>query len=110
MSPKMSPKHFYTPQAEEDLNEIVQYILENNIKAALRFVDDVEKTCTELTQMPDMGHIFDTYNLSLKDIRIIRVSKMYSNYLIFYRQTRKGIEVIRILHGARDLPALFVDS
>ena len=103
----MVSKQFYSPKAQQDLNEIAQYILEDNLKAALRFVDAVEKTCTELRKMPDMGHAFATRNPSLKDMRIMRVSKVYSSYLIFYRQTKRGIEVIRILHGARDLPALF---
>lgn len=103
----MVSKHFYSPKAEQDLNEIAQYILENNLEAALRFVDAVEKTCTELSEMPDMGHTFHARNPALKNMRIMRVSKVYSSYLIFYRQTKKGIEIIRILHGARDLPALF---
>ena len=29
------------------------------------------------------------------------------NYIIFYRPIDDGIEVVRILHGARDLPPLF---
>ena len=103
----MVSKHFYSPKAEQDLNEIAQYILENNLEAALRFVDAVEKTCTGLVEMPDMGHTFVVSNPALKGIRMIWVSKVYSSYLIFYRQTKREIEVIRILHGARDLPVLF---
>ena len=103
----MVSKHFYSPKAEQDLNEIAQYILENNLEAALRFVDAVEKTCTDLTEMPDIGHTFYAHNPALKDMRMIRVSKAYSSYLIFYRQTKRGTEVIRILHGARDLATLF---
>ena len=30
-----------------------------------------------------------------------------ANYAIFYRPLEDGIEVIRIIHGARDLPKLF---
>jgi toxin ParE1/3/4 len=103
----MSLIHFYSPQAEKDLNEIAQYILEDNLKAALRFVDDVEKACADLVRMPDMGRIFDMTNPLLENIRIIRVSKVYPNYFIFYRQVKKRIEAVRILHGARDLPVLF---
>jgi len=103
----MAPKHFYSPKAEEDLNDIAHYILENNFEAALRFVDEVERTCTQLAEMPDMGRAFHARNPALKDMRMMRVSKVYSSHLIFYRQTKKGIEVIRIVHGARDLPRLF---
>jgi len=29
------------------------------------------------------------------------------NYLVFYRPASDGIEIIRVLHGARDIPELF---
>lgn len=32
------------------------------------------------------------------------------NYLIFYRPINQGIEVLRVLHGARDIPSIFEDS
>lgn len=31
------------------------------------------------------------------------------NYLIFYRIVPAGVEVARVLHGARDLPSLFLE-
>ncbi|MGH9438287.1 MAG: type II toxin-antitoxin system RelE/ParE family toxin, partial [Terriglobia bacterium] len=33
--------------------------------------------------------------------------KDFPKYLIFYRPIRDGIEVVRVIHGARDIPALF---
>jgi plasmid stabilization system protein ParE len=35
--------------------------------------------------------------------------KGYRNFLIFYRQTRRGIEIVRVLHGARDIRRTFED-
>jgi toxin ParE1/3/4 len=32
------------------------------------------------------------------------------DYVIFYRQVSTGIEVVRVLHGARDIEALFHDT
>jgi toxin ParE1/3/4 len=32
------------------------------------------------------------------------------NYLIFYRQAQDGAEIVRVVHGARDLPALFDEA
>ncbi|MBI3421294.1 MAG: type II toxin-antitoxin system RelE/ParE family toxin [Candidatus Sungbacteria bacterium] len=103
----MAAKHFYSPQAEKDLNEIADYILADNLEAAVRFVDAVETTCTQLTKMPDMGRVFPCDNENLAELRMIRAAKSYSLYLIFYRKAGKRIEIIRILHGARDYPTIF---
>ena len=32
------------------------------------------------------------------------------DYLLFYRQAATGIEIVRVLHGARDIDAVFVDA
>lgn len=42
----------------------------------------------------------------LQGIRRWKV-KGFPNFLIFYRSTDEGVEIIRILHGARDLDAIF---
>jgi toxin ParE1/3/4 len=31
----------------------------------------------------------------------------FGNYVIFYRPMENGVEIVRVLHGARDLPPLF---
>ena len=33
--------------------------------------------------------------------------RKFDNYLIFYRSTPEGLEIVRVVHGARDLPSLF---
>jgi len=35
--------------------------------------------------------------------------KGFDDYLIFYRPIRDGIEVMKVIHGSRDLPMLFVE-
>jgi toxin ParE1/3/4 len=32
------------------------------------------------------------------------------DYIIFYREVSEGIEIVRVLHGARDIQAVFHDS
>jgi toxin ParE1/3/4 len=36
--------------------------------------------------------------------------KDFENYLVFYRSTDVGIEVLRVLHGARDVDAIVQDE
>jgi len=36
--------------------------------------------------------------------------KGFKNYLIFYRPIEQGVEIVRVLHGARDMPSVFKDD
>ncbi len=38
------------------------------------------------------------------------LNSVSQNYLIFYRAASEGVEIVRVLHGARDLDALFSDD
>jgi plasmid stabilization system protein ParE len=54
-----------------------------------------------------MGSHRGFYNPALDDLRMMRLQN-FKNYLIFYRTSGGDkLEVIRIVHGARDLPTLF---
>ena len=56
----------------------------------------------QLEAMPGMGRRYETDNARLQDLRVWPV-KGFPNHLIFYRATPNGIEVVHVLHGARDL-------
>ena len=58
-----------------------------------------------LAEMPGLGSRRDFSNPILVDIRSW-IIKGFPNHLIFYRPTTRGIEVVRVLHGARDLGLL----
>ncbi len=68
----------------------------------LRFLDAVDQTIQRLVAMPGTGALFDTKKPDLSGLRCSTVSG-FRNHLIFYRPTREGIEIIRVLHGARDV-------
>lgn len=50
--------------------------------------------------MPGIGRRRDDLAPGLRSIS-------YANYLIFYRPIDDGIEIVRVLHGSRDLPSQF---
>ena len=52
-----------------------------------------------------MGVSYDTRDPRLAGLRRFPVSG-FGNYLIFYRQIDGGIEVLAVVHGARDIPSL----
>jgi len=59
----------------------------------------------QLAVMPGMGEAFATSHPRLQGVRRFRVAG-FPNHLIFYREIEGGIEVVRVLHGARDLPSV----
>ena len=82
------------------------YIAHDNADASRRFLDAGEATYRKLAAMPRMGVAQRLNNPTLSGLRCIRIPG-FRNYLIFYLPRDDGIEVVRVLHGARDYPRLF---
>jgi len=95
------------PEAERDLDEQADYIArEHSVEAALRFYAAVEDSLGLLMAQPRMGAARRFRNPLLAGVRMC-VVKGWEKHLIFYRAVKGGIEVLRILHGARDIERLF---
>jgi len=101
----LSPSQF-SPQAWDDMRAIVAYIASDNPDAAARFVPALEATYAQLVALPRMGRV---RNFARKDVQGVRVLPVtgFEHYLIFYVAAGTSIEVIRILHAARDFPTIF---
>lgn len=56
--------------------------------------------------MPELGSLREFTHPSLAQVRVWRVQD-FRNHLVFYRPFQSGIEVVRVLHGARDIPVIF---
>lgn len=89
-----------TDQATQDLEGIWRYIAADNRGAADRLVDKLIAESSLLADHPTMGRTRDELLAGARSFGV-------GNYLIFYRVISEGIAVIRILHGARDLQAIF---
>jgi len=81
------------------------YIGERNPDAAHRFRQAAEATFSALARMPGTGAPYEVNNPRLQGLRCARVSR-FRNYLIFYRPIDGGIDVIRVLHAARNIAAI----
>lgn len=90
----------FSPSARNDLDEIVEYIAQHNADAARRLVEQIEEACRTLARHSGIGTRRDELQTGL---RVFPVRK----YVICYRPTEDGIDVIRIVHGARDFDRLF---
>lgn len=93
------------PQARRDIVEQAFYIAEDNPDAADRFLDFVEQALSAPADMPQMGALRTFNNPGLQGIRMWPI-KGFEKHLIFYRHIAGNIEIIRILHTARDTEAL----
>ena len=100
------PKIILGPCVEEELWAISCFIAQDNPEAATRLVDAACETFKTLAANPGLGRIRQFRSPRLRYVRSWRVSG-FENYLIFYRGVTKGIQVLHVYHGARDIEGLF---
>jgi toxin ParE1/3/4 len=89
-----------TLEAAKDLDEIIDFIASDDPVAANRLIDSIEAKCQALAEMPGMGRGREEIAPSVRSSHV-------GKYIIFYRPEEKGIEVIRVIHGSRDITKLF---
>ena len=94
------------PCVEDELWAIWEYIAEDNPDAATRVFEAAYETFKTLAKNPGLGRLRKFRNPRLKGVRSWLVSG-FENYVIFYRATSEGIQVLHVYHGARDIETLF---
>lgn len=86
-----------TPAAARDIEDIWEHIAQDNIPAADRVASVLEAALSRLAKRPRIGHLRE--DLAARRHRFFVV---YS-YLIVYRFETKPLQIIRVLHAARDV-------
>jgi toxin ParE1/3/4 len=87
------------PAAEADIAAIARHIAKDNPAASRRWVERLEKRCRLLGETPGMG-------VAKPEVRLnLRMSVM-GDYLILYQAKAKGVEIVRVIHGARQWQSL----
>lgn len=93
----------FTPQATDDLLDIWAFVARDNPEAADRVERAIFQACDLVASSPLAGQIrTDLTHLPVR----FWVVHPYSNYLIVYDPETKPLQVIRIIHGARNLPSI----
>ncbi len=95
-----------TSEAYRDIIEQADYLGVRSLEAAIRFVDAVEATAEFLAAWPGMGGRCRFRSPKVIGLRIWQV-RGFPNHLIFYREVDDGIEIVRVLHGARNYESIF---
>ena len=87
-------------QAQQDLETILEYLESQSAQAADRFATKFALTCNLHAKHSEIGASAADYAPTLRHFTVW-------SHAIFYRPIEDGIEVIRIIHGSRDIPKLF---
>ena len=91
------------PRARSDLTEIWNYIAADNETRADAFVDLIDQKFQALAAHPNLGRSRNELEEGLRSFPV-------GNYVIFYRAIPAGVEIVRVLHGSRDLNAFFTSD
>ena len=95
------------PQARREIMQVADYFAEKSgYNISEKFLRAVDKMFWQIADMPGIGTLRDYDNPKFAGMRMLPIQK-FSKYLIFYRTTETTIEILRVLHGARDLQAIF---
>jgi toxin ParE1/3/4 len=105
----MTRRIIIRPRASVDIDEQFAYIAANNFDAALRFFDAARQTFSQLAQMPGLGSLYNIENPRLVGLRRWAV-RGFDKHLIFYVERDEYIEIVRLLHAARDLPEVLAEE
>jgi len=98
------------PLANRDLLEIFRhYAREGGLRVADRFFAEAEATFARLASMPGMGTRYQPDEPLYADLRYIPVSR-FPKYPVFYRPVPGGIEVLCVLHGARQIDRILAEE
>jgi toxin ParE1/3/4 len=96
-------------QARRDVeNAVDYYALEAGERTAMGFIDAVEDAYRAIWARPATGSPRYAHELNLPGLRCHRL-KRYP-YLIFYVERGDHIDLWRVLHAQRDIPAWLQDS
>ncbi len=93
----------HTELAKLDLLEIWAYIAEDNPNAADKLLDNIDEACALLGANPKLGQARPDIATGMRYLPL-------KNYLILYQEQPTGIEVVRVIHGSRDLHALMLSE
>ena len=91
------------PLAAADILDIWDHIAEDSLAQADRWVDRLDEKFKLIAGQPLIGRARDELAADLR-------SFPFGRYVIFYAPIEDGIDVVRVLHSARDVDAAFGDE
>lgn len=106
----MSGQAVKRPHALQDLDDAAAYIQEQSgPERAIRFLRAADSTFAMLAGMPGMGTRYEPDEPIYAGLRYFPITR-HRKFLVFYRPLADGIEVLRVLHGARDIAGILAEE
>jgi len=100
----MTPQFRLTTPAIRDLEEIADYLAtQASLTKAEHFLAQAEQKFVKIARFPNLGRRRDEVLPGMRSLPL-------DNYLILYAPSAAGVDILRVVSGYRDLPALFDDS
>lgn len=91
--------------ANRDIDDAIAcYLSENAVQAAVGFIDALEQAYAHIARHPATGSPRYAHELNLPGLRFWPLPRRHP-HLVFYVERPKHIDVWRVLHGHRDIPA-----
>ena len=91
-----------TALADQDHREILEYLSDHSERAAEAFTAELADSVRLLAGQPRMGRQRDDLAAGVR-------SSVVGRYVVLYRFTDEELQILRIIHGSRDIPRLFGD-
>lgn len=96
-------------RAAADIDQAVDYYLrEADTEVALRFVDAVERAIGQIGRSPQSGSLRLSYELEIPGLCVRPLARF--PYLVLYVVGDEVVDIWRILHARRDVPAAIADG
>jgi toxin ParE1/3/4 len=94
--------HRVSPQATTDLDDIWYYVAKESgsIAVANHLIDSITDRFVLLASHPYLGRSRDDFGIGSRSFPI-------NEYVIVYCVKEKGVSILRVVHGRRDMEALF---
>lgn len=80
-----------------DFDEIYDYIAHESSRAAARVLRSLDESIQLLSDQPKIGKVFSHRRHRLRLLT-------HGDYLIFYRERPGIVEIVRVIHGRRNIP------
>ena len=92
-----------TDAAQDDLLEIWSFIIaQENLEAADTLLAAFADQFDRLLRFPEIGRDRSEIKIHLRSVPV-------KDYIIFYQLTNRYIEIVRVLHGARDIRRILAE-
>lgn len=106
----MTPRIVVRPAADRDLDEQAEcFVAQGSPETAERWLAQTAQSFEFLAAQPGIGALRESRKSGLQNIRTWPVNG-FEKHIIFFRPTPDGIEVLRVLHGARDIDRILGDA